>query len=293
MREERRETLKLTLAMFIYGTIGIFRRYIPYPSSVIAMARGVIGALFLMVLLAVKKEKIDWMPIRKHWKPLLLSGVLLGLNWVLLFEAYRYTSVSVATVCYYMAPIFVILVSPFLLGEHLSGTKRLCVAAAFLGIILVSGIFGTGVSGLRGILLGLGAAVLYAVVVLLNKALGELRVYDRTILQLAAAAVALVPYILLTEDLSSLQMSGTILWMLLFVGIVHTGIAYALYFGSLRVLPAQKVALFSYIDPVTSILLSALILKEHLDALTILGIVLVLGATVCSEFLPEKRGEPT
>jgi RarD protein len=246
---------------------------------------------FLLVFIKLKKIKMDKEAIRKHLTILLISGGFIGLNWVLLFESYRYTSVAVATLCYYMAPIFVILVSPFLLKEKLTFKKTICVVVALIGMIFVSGVLDGGISSvseLKGILFGLGAAALYASVVMMNQKLGKVPTYDKTIMQLEAAAVVLIPYIFLVEELSAVVLTPLMTVMLLIVGVVHTGIAYALYFGSMNGLKAQTVALFSYIDPIVAIILSALFLKEPMTVYSAIGAVLVLGATMISE-LPEKR----
>lgn len=291
MGKESSAKVSLILAMIIFGTIGIFRKYIPLSSGLVAFARGVLGVVFLLVFIKIKNIKMDKEKIRRHLLILLVSGGFIGLNWVLLFESYRYTSVAVATLCYYMAPIFVMIVSPFLLKERLTAKKAICVAVALIGMIFVSGVLDGGISDiseLKGILFGLGAAALYASVVMMNQKLRGVSTYDKTIMQLGAAAVVLIPYLLLTEDFSAIALTPVIVIMLIIVGVVHTGIAYAMYFGSMNDLKAQTVALFSYIDPIVAIILSALFLKEPMTVYSAIGAVLVLGATMISE-LPEKR----
>lgn len=282
---------KLALSMFIFGTIGIFRRGIVLPSSFIAMVRAIVGTVFLLGLILAKRQKIDRAAVKKNLLGLILSGVLLGFNWILLFEAYQYTSVATATLCYYMAPIFIILASPLLLQEKLTLRKGICVAVALCGMVLVSGFLESGIgsiSEMKGVLLGLAAAVFYASVVLLNKNICDITAYDKTIMQLGIAAVVLLPYTFLTEDWGSLDFGGSTVIMLLIMGIVHTGVAYALYFGTTRALSAQTLALFSYIDPIVAVLLSATLLKEPMSLLTLVGAVAVLGSTIVSE-LPEKK----
>ena len=283
-------TFKLTLSMVIFGTIGVFRRYIPLPSSLVAMTRGLIGMLFLLLVMVLRKRGMNRAAVRRKLGLLCLSGAAIGVNWILLFEAYNYTSVATATLCYYLAPMFVILASPLVVGERLTAKKLICVLAALLGMVFVSGVLetGGGSSDLKGVLLGLGAAVLYASVVLMNKQLGDVPAYDRTIVQLGSSAAVLLPYVLLTENLGALSFTPGTIALLLVVGVVHTGIAYALYFGSLMQLKAQTAAILSYIDPVVAVLLSALVLREHMSLLSGLGAVLVLGAAVVSE-LPSRR----
>lgn len=282
---------KLISSMFIFGTIGIFVHYLPLPSAFIAMVRGFTGAAFLLLVMALKKQKPDKIAIKSNLLILLLSGAALGINWILLFEAYRYTTVATATLCYYFAPMLVILVSPLLLKEKLTARKLICVAAALVGMVFVSGILQTGFGGgseYVGVLFGLGAACFYASVMILNKKLHDIEAYDRSVMQLGVAGIVILPYVLLTQHVAAADFNVTVIILLAVVGIVHTGVCYALYFAGMKDLPAQTVAIFSYIDPVVAILLSALFLKEPLGVYGIIGAVLVLGATFISE-LPEKN----
>ena len=287
-------TFKLTLSMVIFGTIGIFRRYIPLPSSLVAMTRGLTGMLFLLLVMLLRRRSMNRAAVRRKLGMLCLSGAAIGVNWILLFEAYNYTSVATATLCYYLAPMFVILASPLVVGERLTAKKLICVLAALLGMVFVSGVLeaGGGSSDLKGVLLGLGAAVLYASVVLMNKQLGDVPAWDRTIVQLGSSAAVLLPYVLLTEDVGALSFTPGTLALLMVVGVVHTGMAYAMYFGSLMQLKAQTAAILSYIDPVVAVLLSAVLLKERMSLLSGLGAVLVLGAAIVSE-LPNPRRRET
>lgn len=289
-----RARISMILSMFIFGTIGIFRRYIPLSSGLLAMTRGVIGALFLLLLVTAKRQKLDRSAIRDNLRLLILSGALIGFNWILLFEAYRYTTVATATLCYYLAPTFVMLASPMVLRERLTPRKLCCVAVSLAGMVLVSGVVDTGFSGgaeFRGVLFGLGAAALYASVILMNKRLGPIPAYDKTILQLASAAVVLMPYVLFAEKGGITGVTPFVVIMILVVGIVHTGTAYALYFGSMTSLKAQTVAIFSYIDPVVAVILSALFLKEAMTVSGVIGAVLILGAALWSEVPEKERGE--
>ena len=280
---------KLILAMGIFGTIGLFVRRIPLPSSLIANVRGVIGMLFLLFVLALRHERLQTDAIRRNLKFLLPCGVMLGFNWLLLFEAYRFTSVAVATVRYYLAPVFVLLFSPLLFRERLTLLRALCAFVALVGMVLTSGVVQNGFSGnFRGILLALGAAGMYAAIVLLSKFLRDIPAYDITAVELGISAVVLLPYNLLTVDWQGLTCSVGELGLLLLVGIVHTGIAYTLYFGAIPDLRAQTAAIFSYIDPIVAILLSALLLREPMDMLSALGAVLVLGSTFVGELWDGK-----
>ena len=282
----RTARFQMITAMTIFGTIGLFVRWIPLPSSVIALARGCIGMLFLLFVMAVKKMPISRQALRKNFFWLLISGALLGFNWILLFESYRYTSVATGTLCYYMAPILIILASPVVLREKLTVKKVFCVLAALGGMVCISGVLSEGIPSAgegKGILLGLAAAVLYAAIVLCNKQIHQISAYEKTIFQLGISVLAMIPYCALTVSFDTLDFSPRVLFLLLLVGVLHTGVTYFLYFGSMEYLSGQSLAVISYIDPVVAVLASVLILREPMHLIEGLGAVLILGAAAASE----------
>lgn len=284
-RDNFKSYIALISSMLIFGTLGIFRRYIPLSSAMLAVFRGLLGCAFLLVFVFAKggrRPRLD----RKSLFMLVITGAIMGFNWMLLFEAYNYTTVAAATMCYYMQPTIVILLSPFVFRERLGLKKLLCALIAIIGMVFVSGVLGDGrvqAQDVRGILFGLGAAAFYSAVVILNKKIENDDIYEKSVIQLAAAAAVMLPYVLLTEDVSQLALSSSAVAMVLIVGIVHTGLAYALYFGSMKKLKAQTIAVMSYIDPVFALLLSAVVLHEKLSVLGIVGSVLILGSALASE----------
>lgn len=280
--------LRLIVSMLIFGTIGIFRRAIPFPSSVVALVRAVIGLLFLLAVRVLRRAPVDRGAVKRNLPKLMLLGAMLGANWIFLFEAYNHTSVAAATMCYYMAPVFIILLSLPVFGERITRRKAVCAAVAVCGMVLVSDVLTTGLHGAKGLVFGLIAAVLYAVIVIVNRTLKGISAEDRTIVQFAAAALVMLPYVLLTENIGALRPTPGVLLLLLIVGVVHTGIAYVLYFGSIAEVPAQTAALLSYIDPILAVLLSLTLLREPMSPTALFGAVLVIGAMVCSELAPEK-----
>jgi RarD protein len=288
--EQFQAKLKIIFAMVTFGTIGIFVRNIELPSTVIALARGIIGTLFLLLVVFAKGKGVDTKAIKRNLMILAISGACIGFNWILLFEAYRYTTVATATLAYYMAPIFVMMASPFVLKERLTAIKGLCVAMALTGMVLVSGVVQSGMDGVdfTGILCGVGAASLYATVILLNKFIKNISAYDMTIMQLGLAALVLLPYTMVTENFCALSPDTNSLLLLAVVGVIHTGFTYAMYFSSIQNLKAQTVAIFSYIDPIVAIILSAVLLNESMDIYSMVGAVLVLGSTFISELAENK-----
>lgn len=287
--KELKAKLFLLTSMSIFGTIGVFRRYIPFPSGMISLCRALIGTISLSGFVFFKKSKPDYIAIKKNLKLLIIAGIMLGFNWIFLFEAYQYTAVSTATLCYYMEPVFFILASAVVLKEQLTLKSFFCVIAALIGMGLVSGFSfsnfdGAGTStDLKGILLGLAAAVLYTSVVLISKHLEDIDGVNVSLMQLATASIVLIPYVLVVEDNSAVSFTLLNTSMLLIIGIIHTGIAYALYYSCLKDLKSQTVALYSYIDPVVSVVLAVLILNEEMNLVKIAGAVLILGAAMVNE----------
>lgn len=281
----------LIVSMALFGTIGVFVRGIGLPSSVIAMARGLLGAAFLLLAAKLRSDRPDRAAIRKNAVPLLISGTILGLNWILLFEAYRFTTVATATLCYYLAPVLVVLSSPLLLGERLTPGKLLAIAMAFGGMVFISGAAQSGLpplSELRGVLLALGAAVLYAAIMILNKRIRGLGAFDRTAVQLLVTGVVLIPYCLLRARILPGSFTLRSALLLGIVCVVHTGLAYMLFFGAMEHVSAQSVSMLGYIDPVVAVLCSVVILREEFTVYSLIGTVLILGGALVSE-LPGKK----
>ncbi len=285
MNQQTAARLKLIVVMLLFGTIGIFVRTISMPSSIIALVRGIIGSIFLLLVVFARRTGIDMSAVKRNWWKLLLSGGCIGVNWILLFEAYRFTTVATATLCYYLQPVIVVLGSALVLKEKLSIRKLLCVLVAILGMIPVSGVLESipTAGEVTGILLATGAALLYGINILTNKTMQGLSPFDMTIFCMITATLTLLPYTLLTEDWSTIVWEPQSLLLLLVVGIIHTGVAYALYYSALEKMKAQEVAIYGYIDPICAILLSALLLSEPLTVGIVIGAVMILGATYISE----------
>lgn len=279
-------------AMVAFGTIGLFVRNIALPSSIIAFIRGGVGAVFLVLFCFATKQRFSFSAVKEKLFLLCLSGGAIGINWILLFEAYRYTTVATATLCYYMAPIFVVVMSSFIYKEKLTAKKIACILTALAGMVFVSGVTENGVGStteIKGIILGLLAAVFYSSVVLMNKSLGSVPAYDKTVVQLAGAALVILPYCIATVNISELSFDKNSVIMLAVISVVHTGIAYTAYFGSMKNLQSQTIAIMSYIDPIIAVILSAVFLKERMTVLGIVGAVMMLSATFLSEVNIRKK----
>ena len=277
--------LQMILSMALFGTLPWFVSNIPLASPQIALIRAAIALACLLALQAARKRPPRLRGLGRELPLLFLSGAAMGFNWILLFEAYRYTTASVATLSYYFAPVIVTVVSPVLFRERLTRRQLVCFAGATAGLVLVirPGGLPEGGQHFKGIAFGLGAAALYAGVILMNKSIRRVSGMDRTLLQFAAATLVLLPYALLTggAPLKDLPPLG---WLcLLAVGALHSCAGYVMYFSALRDLPGQEVAVLSYIDPLVAVVVSVTLLREPLAPVQAVGGAVLLAFTLANE----------
>lgn len=285
MKKNSGAKIMLSVSMAIFGTLGLFTRNIAVSSGELALYRAILAAGLILIYLAVTKQKIDFSMIQKEIPLLLLSGIAMGINWILLFQSYKYTTISIATLSYYFAPVIVTIVCPFLFHEKLTRKQILCFCMSTVGLILIIGVgnLGQGGNDLLGIFFGLGAAAFYATVILLNKFIKNVAGIHRTLLQFFAAILILIPYVAVTGGTHLGALTGLGWACLLTVGLIHTGITYCMYFSALKELAGQEAAILSYIDPLVAVLVSTVILGEKMTFLQLLGGVFILGFTLWNE----------
>ena len=283
-----KERIGFILAVVLYGTIGMFLRFVDLPSEAVAFYRGVLGVLIILLYRLVRRKRPDLKAMRNNLFLLLISGAGLGLNWIFLFAAYVNTTVAIASLCNYMAPVFVIILTPLVLKEKLDIRKIPCIAAALVGIVLVSNIIGGGVGNPVGVVFGLAGACCFTGIVFCNRRMQNISAMDRATVQLAVSAVTVFIYMMIRSGgripLPDLR-SALIVLML---GILQTGVAYCLYFSGMATLPIQTVAILGYLEPVVSVLCSVIFLHEPLGLTGWIGAALILSAAVVSELLPER-----
>lgn len=292
MKATLKAKTELASAFFIWGTVGIFVKLIPLNSGLVALDRSLVGMLFLIAVKLCMRKKIDLKSMKSSLLLLCLNGALLGLNWILLFEAYNYTSVATSTICYNMGPMIVVLLSPLVFKERLTFVKLLCALTAVFGVVCVSGVFENSSANSKsfiGVLLGLSAAVVYAITVMINKHLDKLEPMNKAIVQFASSTVVMFIYSVFTTSASELVFSIKTIVLLIVVGVVHTGITYTLYFKALPNVTSQSVAIFAYIDPVVAVVLSSLVLHEQLTLSVVLGAVLVIASAIFGEIYDNKQ----
>jgi len=291
MKKTNKARIMLIISMTAFGTIAPFVRNIPLPSGELALYRAILAAALIGIYMLASRQRITFTSLKKELPLLLLSGAAMGCNWILIFESYKYTTVSAATLSYYFAPVIVTAVCPVLFHERLTVKQAICFIMSTLGLVLLTGIgnMGKGSKDLVGIMFGLGAAVLYAAVILLNKFIKGVDGIHRTFLQFLSAIITLIPYVSLTSGVNLSILDGKGWTCLLIVGIIHTGVNYCLYFSSIKELPGQKAAIISYIDPLVAVFISITILGEGISPWQAAGGILILGFTLWNELSPRNE----
>ncbi len=291
MNKTTKARLMILAAMAAFGTLAPFVRNIPVSSGELALYRAILASCLIGIFLLATKQKIPFAKIKREIPLLLFSGMAMGVNWILLFEAYKYTTVSVATLSYYFAPVIVTVVCPILFREKLTPRQIFCFVMSTLGIVMITGIgdLSGGGRNIIGILFSLGAAVLYATVVLINKFIRNVDGIHRTFLQFLAVILILVPYVAVTGGVTLGGMNGLGWGCLLIVGLVHTGVTYCMYFSSLNEVTGQEAAILSYLDPLVAVVISVTVLGEQMTFWQIVGGVLILGFTLWNEIAPSEK----
>lgn len=289
MDKQKNSKIVFSMAMAVFGTLGLFTRNISVSSGELALYRAILASALILIYLLITKQSFDVKRIKKEIPLLLFSGVAMSLDWILLFQAYRYTTISVATLSYYFAPVLVTVVCPILFREKLTKKQMLCFIMSTVGVVLIIGVenLGGGDDDLIGILFGLGAAVFYAAVIVINKMIKNISDLHRMLLQFIAVIIILIPYVAWSGGSTLSGMDGKGWICLLIVGLFHTGITYLMYFSSLKNLRGQEVAVLSYVDPLVAVIISVVILGETITISQIIGGLLVLGFALWNE-LGEK-----
>ena len=273
-------------ALSLYGTIGLFLHFIDYSSEFVVLCRGLLGSLFIFLVLCFRKEKVDFKAIKRNLPLLATSGIALGLNWVFLFAGYRY-GIAISSLCNYMAPIIVVIITSIFYKEKINIKQIICIVIAFVGMTLLIGLFNNNVkTDPRCVIYGLLAAVGFVVLVLCNRRLKDINQLERTITQLIFSAAVVLPYVYFNNGFpTQFNLRSTILVLIL--GILHTGVAYIFYFSSINVLPAQSIAVLGYLEPVLNLLIGGLILHEKIGVSGVLGAILIILASIGNEIFAD------
>lgn len=279
--------LMFVAAMLIFGSNGVFASMLDMSGAQLVLMRTLIGGAVLLIIILISRSRTPKeVLIREKWR-LLFAGVCLGANWALLFEAYNLMNVSLATLTYYTAPVLVLVLAPFVLKERQNSLAYVGMLVVVVGMLLVVGTdFGEGGVTVTGLVVGLGSAVFYAMLMLVNKKISGVSGLNLTFIEIIIAAAILLPYVFATSGGVPMPTDARGIFALLFLCTVNTGFACWLYFSSMNRLPAKAVALMGYFDPVSALVFSAVFLDERLSTVQFIGAVLVLAGALVGQLRP-------
>lgn len=274
--------VELIYAMLIFGTLGIVTQYIPMSGFGISFVRSVFGLLSFVGYYCFKKEKINWKRIRKQLPMLVLSGIFLSLSWIFLFTTFQIMPVGQSTILYYTAPVMVMLYGMIFEREGNCMPKLIAIMFCLIGLIMTIGVPESATES-RGIICALIAALAYALYVISGRKT-NIPATEKNLVQFFVCFLMTLPFFIGYREYDHVFSVGAVLAMLI-MGIVHTAIAYFLYVGAITHLKSSEISIMSYIDPLTSFLLSILILKETTTPLMIMGALIMLMSLIGYELL--------
>ncbi len=283
----RSATLRYLFALTQYGTIGFFMHFVTYSSAFVVLCRGVFGSLFILAVLLGRKQSFDMEAIGRNLLTLFISGAALGFNWVFLFAGYRH-GIAISSLCNYMAPIAVVIITAVVYKEKINWKQVLCIIMAVMGMFLLIGIFGNNEAiDERCVIYGSLAALGFVILVLCNRRLKDIRSLEKTLVQLASSVLVVLPYVLMQGSLPrAFDLTSTIIVLVL--GILHTGVAYICYFSSIDVLPAQTIAILGYLEPVLNVVIGAIVFNEKIGLSGVVGAIMIIAASLGNEIFAQE-----
>ncbi len=268
---------RMSTAMAMSGTIGLFVLGSGQPALTVVLFRCLIGGA---LLLAYLKWQGQWKSFDRGaalW--LLAGGAALVINWLCLFTAYRLSSISVATIVYHMQPFFLVLLVALTQRQLPQRARLLALMLAFLGVVLTSGIDHIDASAMAGAGLALLAAFLYAINTLATRKLTGYAPAQIAGLQLLMGVVVIAPLGAIPGGPLPAQA-----WLCLAVlGLVHTAIMYNLMYGAYQRLRAEQIAILSFIYPLVAVLVDLLAFGTELRPMQIVGMLLILSALLANQ----------
>lgn len=278
----KRAYIKYLTALLLFGTNGIVASLIDLSSYEIVFLRTLIGSLLLILIFKLTGQHTTFLQKKKQLLFLIISGIAMGTSWMFLYEAYQQIGVSISSLAYYCGPVIVMLLSPLLFKEKLTCTKLLGFLAVLCGLFLVNGRIIQEDNSVWGIFCGAMSAVMYAFMVIFNKKAKDISGLENSMLQLITSFLTVAVFVVLKSRFAiSVKPSD---WPpILVLGILNTGIGCYLYFSPLSKLPVQTVSVLGYLEPLSAVIFSALILKEALTPLQMTGAVLILGGAMFAE----------
>ena len=273
--------LKYLMALLMFGTNGIVASHISLSSYEIVLLRTLIGSLFLIAIYFITGCKLSFYKNKKQSAFLAVSGIAMGASWMFLYEAYAQIGVSISSLLYYCGPVIVMALSPLLFNEKLTLLKIAGFIAVLMGVFLINGNVSVQLNKL-GILCSLMSAVMYAFMVICNKKAKDITGLENSMLQLLVSFLTSAVFVGIKQGYAMDIQAESVLPIVI-LGLVNTGVGCYFYFSSIDRLPVQTVAVCGYLEPLSAVMFSSLLLNEQLTTLQIIGAILIIGGAICGE----------
>lgn len=274
-----RNLTKYIVGLLLFGSNGVVASFIDLPSHYIVLWRSILGGLMLTGLFFLTGNRITCHRHKKDLLFVILSGAAMAADWLLLFEAYSRIGVSLGMIINYCGPVVVILFSAFIFKEKITVKTIFALGFALSGAILISWQGANSGIDKLGLILAALSAFAYAAMVIFNKLSKEIKGTENATIQLLSTMVIVTVYVTLKHGLHFVIPSKSI-FPVLWIGLLNTGLGCYFYFSSLSSLPAQTVAVFGYLEPLSAVFFSVLILQERMLLLQIIGSTLILIGTI-------------
>ncbi|OKL48051.1 DMT family transporter [Boudabousia marimammalium] len=283
-----KSNLEFIAAMIIFGSNGVLASFVPWYSYEIVLARTTIGALSMLLIILLTRQRLVFKQHLSEMKMLVFSGIFMGLNWMFLYEAYRHLGVGLAQILSSSGPALAMVLAPLIFKEQLRKHKLFGFAVVLVGMVFISS-NDLSAGSLFGLACGFAATITYAGFIVCNRFAPSIQGSERVMWQLLIASVMVFGFVLYrgTGLPSSLSFSAAIAVLLL--GVVNTGLAVNLMFSSLQKLPLQTVGIYAYLEPMSALIFSALLLGEQMSLIQYLGVALILGGTAFAELYRPRR----
>ncbi|MGW6567866.1 DMT family transporter [Streptomyces sp. NPDC054975] len=288
MRNETRGTVELTLAMVLSGTLGIFVVESGASPLNVVFFRCLFGAVALGLYSLVRGYFSGHGFTPRKLGLAALGGVFIVFNWVLLFEAYEATSISLATVVYHTQPFFLVVLGAVLFRERITAGKFGWLGVAFVGLVLVSGVRPGDTASLTGLGLALAAAVLYALSTIVTKRITGVRPHLIALVQVLVGLPLLLPFV----DLGAMAGVGAGWGWLVGLGLIHTGLMYVLMYAAYQKLPTAKIAVLAFTYPAVAMVADWAVYGHHIGLVQALGVPLIVLASLRVTLAPAAAPAP-
>lgn len=285
---DKKAFTKYLCALLLFGLNGIVASNIAMTSYEIVFLRTLIGSVLLTILFLVTRGKFTFLKHKKDFSFITLSGIAMGTSWMFLYESYQQIGVSLSSLLYYCGPVIVMILSPVIFKEKLTAPKIIGFLIVLAGISLVNGTAALSGGNIWGLFCGAMSAVMYFFMVTLNKQSKNIVGMENSVIQLTVSFLTVAVFVGIKQQFIIHIPAESWIWILI-LGIFNTGVGCYLYFSPLAKLPVQTVAVCGYLEPLSAVFFSAILLGEKMTVIQVIGALCIIGGAMIGELVKSKE----